>query len=161
VQVTAGGIELNETTINLNSTVVNATIICNLYGLNVSVKLTDNFGQVVPNLNVTLDWMGYSNSSSKVSGSSGIATFNGIVGGNLTLTVSPKGQSNQLALMAVYVGNSTTLEIRLDKYIVLAGTLVDLGQFSTVLLIVLVVIFIVCLELLYRRRRPKSQPSGS
>lgn len=160
VQVYVGGIELNETTIDLNATNVNATIICNLYGLNVLVKLTDNFGQGIPNLNVTIEWVGYSGSSSNVSVSNGIATFDGIVGGNLTLTVSPKGQSNQLAVTTVYVGNSTTLEIRLDKYIVLAGMLVDLGQFTAVLLIVLFAIFIICLEL-YRRKRPKSQPSGS
>ncbi|HXX88074.1 MAG TPA: carboxypeptidase-like regulatory domain-containing protein [Candidatus Acidoferrum sp.] len=160
VQVYAGGIELNETTIDLNSTDVNATIVCGLYDLNVLVKLTDNFGQVISNLNVTIGWVGYSNSFSDVSGSNGIATFDGIVGGNLTFTVSPKGQSNQLAVATAYVSNSTTVEIRLDKYIVIAGTLVDLGQFATVLLIVLVVIFFICLEL-YLRRRSKSQSSGS
>jgi hypothetical protein len=158
VQVYVGGIKLNETTIDLNYTTVNATINCSLYGLDVSVKLTAYFGQAIPNLNVTLEWIGYPNSTSTVSGSDGIASFKGIVGGNLTLTVSMKGQSNPLAVTTANVSTSTTIEIRLDKYIVLAGMLVDLGQFVTVLAIVLIVIFIVCLEV-YRMRRSRPQQS--
>lgn len=158
VQVYVGGIKLNETTIDLNYTTVNATINCSLYGLDVSVKLTAYFGQAIPNLNVTLEWIGYPNSTSTVSGSDGIASFKGIVGGNLTLTVSMKGQSDPLAVTTANVYNSTTIEIRLDKYIILAGMLVDLGQFVTVLAIVLIVIFIVCLEV-YRRRRSRPQQS--
>jgi hypothetical protein len=160
IQVYVGGIELNETTIDLNYTTVNATISCSLYGLDVSVKLTAYFGQVIPNLNVTLEWIGYPNSTSTVSGSDGIASFKGIVGGNLTLTVSMKGQSSPLAVTTANVSTSTTIEIRLDKYIVLAGMLVDLGQFVTVLAILLIVIFIVCLEV-YRRRRSRPQQSES
>jgi hypothetical protein len=160
VQVYVGGIELNETTIDLNYTTVNATINCGLYGLDVSVKLTTYFGQAVPNLNVTLRWIGYPNSTSIVSGSDGIASFKGIVGGNLTLTVSPKGQSSPLSVTTANVYTSTTIEIRLDKYIVLAGMLVDLGQFVTVLTIVLIAIFIVCLEV-YRRKRSRPQQSES
>lgn len=158
VQVYVGGIKLNETTIDLNYITVNATINCSLYGLDVSVKLTAYFGQAIPNLNVTLEWIGYPNSTSTVSGSDGIASFKGIVGGNLTLTVSMKGQSNPLAVTTANVYNSTTIEIRLDKYIILAGMLVDLGQFATVLAIVLIVIFIVCLEV-YRRKRSRPQQS--
>jgi hypothetical protein len=158
VQVSVGGIKLIETTIDLNYTTVNATINCSLYGLDVSVKLTAYFGQAIPNLNVTLGWIGYPNSTSTVSGSDGIASFKGIVGGNLTLTVSMKGQSDPLAVTTANVYNSTTIEIRLDKYIILAGMLVDLGQFVTVLAIVLIVIFIVCLEV-YRRKRSRPQQS--
>jgi hypothetical protein len=158
VQVYVGGIKLNETTIDLNYTAVNATISCSLYGLDVSVKLTAYFGQAIPNLNVTLEWIGYPNSTSTVSGSDGIASFKGIVGGNLTLTVSMKGQSDPLAVTTANVYTSTTIEIRLDKYVVLAGMLVDLGQFVTVLAIVLIVIFIVCLEV-YRRKRSRPQQS--
>lgn len=158
VQVYVGGIKLNETTIDLNGTTVNATINCSLYDLDVSVKLTAYFGQAIPNLNVTLEWIGYPNSTSTVSGSDGIASFKGIVGGNLTLTVSMKGQSNPLAVTTANVSTSTTIEIRLDKYIVLAGMLVDLGQFVTVLAIVLIVIFIVCLEV-YRMRRSRPEQS--
>jgi hypothetical protein len=158
VQVYVGGIKLNETTIDLNYTTVNATINCSLYGLDVSVKLTAYFGQAIPNLNVTLEWIGYPNSTSTVSGSDGIASFKGIVGGNLTLTVSMNGQSDPLAVTTANVYTSTTIEIRLDKYVVLAGMLVDLGQFVTVLAIVLIVIFIVCLEV-YRRKRSRPQQS--
>ena len=68
------------------------------------------------------------------------------------------GQSNPLAVTTVNVYNSTTIEIRLDKYIILAGMLVDLGQFVTVMTIVLIVIFIVCLEV-YRRKRSRPQQS--
>jgi hypothetical protein len=158
VRVYADGIELNETTVDLNYTTVNATINCELYGLDVLVRVSDYFGQSIPNLNVTLQRTGYQNSS--VSGSDGLAAFNGIVGGDLQLAVHSVGQSDPLVVMTTTVSNSTTIEIRLGKYFLLAGMLVDMSQFVTVIIIFLFVIFIVCLEV-YLRRRTKAHQTGS
>jgi hypothetical protein len=160
LRTSADGIELNETMVNLNATTVNAAINCSLYGLDVSVKISDYFGQSISNVNVTLQWLGYPNSSSIVSGSDGLATFKSITGGNLTVTAGLTGQSNQLAVATFNVGNSTTFEIRLDKYLVLAGMLVDLGAFVTVIIVVLAVILILCFEV-YRRRRHRPEQSES
>jgi len=160
LRVYADGIELNETTVDLNVTTLSETINCSLYGLDVSVKISDYFGQSISNVNVTLQWHGYSNSSSIVSGSDGLATFKNITGGNLTVIARLNGQSNQLAVAPVYVTNSETIEIRLDKYLLLVGVLVDLGAFITVMIVVLAVILILCFEV-YRRRRRRPEQSGS
>jgi len=160
LQVYADGMKLNETTVDLNATAVNATIKCVLYGLNISVRVSDYFGQPIPNLGVTLKWIGYANSSSGVSGSDGIATFPNIVGGNLTLTTRFAGQISPVAVTTVYVDNSTTVEIRLDKYFIVAGMLVDLGQFVTVMIVVVFAVLILCFEV-YRRRRRRPQQNGS
>jgi hypothetical protein len=158
VQVYSGGIELNEATVNLNSTTVNTLITCPLYGLSVSVRVSDYFGQPIPKLTVTLQRAGYL--KSMISGSNGLATFSNVVGGNLEVAVYSGGQSNQLALDSLYVSNSTTIRITLGNYVVLAGMLVGTGQFATVMILVVSVVFILGLEV-YRRRwlRPKKAES--
>ncbi len=150
----AGGIKLNETTVDLNDTTVSTTIICELYGLNISVRVVDYFGQSIPNLNVTLQRSGFQ--SSGVSGSDGLIAFNGIVGGDLQLTVRFVGQSDATAIVPASFDNSTTIEIRLDRYVMLAGMLVETGQFATVIMIVLIVVVILFLEI-FRRRRTKAK----
>jgi hypothetical protein len=160
VRVYAGGMKLNETTVDLNETTVNATIICEIYGLNVSVRVSDYFGQSIPNLNVTLQWAGYPNSTSRVSGNDGRAVFEGITGGDLQLTVHFTSQSDPLAFTTVYVDNSTTIEMRLSKYLILAGMIIEMDQFVTVMIIVVIAIFILGLEV-YRRKRLRPQQSGS
>ena len=150
----AGGIKLNETTVDLNDTTVGTTIICELYGLNISVRVVDYFGQSIPNLNVTLQRSGFQ--SSRVSGSDGLIAFNGIVGGDLQLTVRFVGQSEAFVIVPASVDSSTTIEIRLERYVMLAGMLVETGQFATMIMIVLIVVVILSLEI-YRRRRTKAK----
>jgi hypothetical protein len=158
VQVYTDGIELNETMVDLNSTTVNALVTCPLYGLTVSVKVSDYFGQPVPKLTVTLQRAGYL--KSVILGSNGLATFGNVVGGDLEVAVYSGGQSNQLALQSLYVGNSTTIRITLGSYVVLAGMLVGTSQLFTAVILVLSVIFIVCLEV-YRRRIHKLKKTES
>lgn len=158
VQVYVNGIELNETTVDLNITTVNVLMNCALYGLSVSVRISDYFGQSVPNLNVTLQRTGYQKSI--ISGSDGLAVFNNIVGGDLQLSVRQGGESSPIAVETVSVDNAMTVDIRLGKYLVLAGMLVETGPFVTVMMIVLTVIFIICLEV-YMKRRAKPKKSIS
>jgi hypothetical protein len=158
VQVYTDGVELNETTVNLNITTVNALITCSLYGLSVSVRVSDYFGQPIPKLTVTLQRTGYNEST--ISGSNGLATFNNVVGGDLEVAVYSGGQSNQLAVESLYVGSSTTIGITLGNYVELAGMLLGIGQFVTVVILVLCVVFILCLEV-YRRTRLKQKKAES
>jgi hypothetical protein len=158
VQVYTGGIELNQTMVNLNSTTVNTLITCPLYGLSVSIRVSDYFGQPIPKLTVTLQRAGYLKST--ISGSNGLATFSNVVGGDMEVTVnSTGGQSNQLAMESLYISNSTTIGITLGNYVMLAGMLVGTGQLLTVVILVVCVIFILCLEVYRRRLKPKKTES--
>lgn len=158
VRVYADGIELNETAVNLNDTTVSTAIICALYGLDVSVMVSDYFGQPVPNLTVILQGTGYQHSM--ISGSNGLAVFRNVVGGQLQFTVYSGGQSNQLAVESVYVSSSTTIGITVGKYFVLGGMLVEIGPFVTVMIIVLSVVFVLWLEVYRRRRLKRKQSEG-
>jgi hypothetical protein len=158
VQVYKDGIELNETTVNLNVTTLNALITCPLYGLSVSVRVSDYFGRPIPKLTVILQRTGYNESI--ISGSNGLATFSNVVGGDMEVAVYSGGQSNQLAVASLYVGNSTTIGITLGNYVELAGMLVGIGQFVTFVILVLCVVFILCLEV-YRRIRHRTKKTES
>jgi hypothetical protein len=111
---------------------------------------------------VTLQRAGYLKSI--VSGSNGLATFPNIVGGDLEVAVNSSarsgGQSNQLVLESIYVGNSATIRITLGNYIVIAGMLVGTGEFFTVVILALSVVFILCLEV-FRRRWLKQKKTES
>jgi len=152
LRVYSNGIELNETTVNLNSTIVSTLVTCPLYGLSVSIKVSDYFGRPIPKLTVILQRTGYAESG--VSGSNGLVTFPNVVGGDFNVAVYSSGQSNQLAVESLYVGNSMTIGITLGNYVELAGMLVGISQFITIVILVLAVVLILCLEV-YRLRRHK------
>ena len=156
VGVYANGIKLNETTVDLNETIVNLPINCGLYGLDISVKVVDYFGQAIPNVNVTLQRTGMQDS--RIAGSDGLVAFNNIVGGNLQVTVRLSGQSEPCVVMTNFVDSSKTIEIKIDKYALLAGMLVETSQLLTAILIVLIVVLFLVLEII-RRRRHKPQES--
>lgn len=158
IQVYANGIQLNETIVDLNETTVNNTIICGLYGLDVSVRVVDYFGQPIPNVNVTLQRTGYQ--SSGLSGADGLVPFSSIVGGKLELAVRFVGQSEPFVATTTFVDKTTTVEIRIDQYVMLAGMLVETGQLVTVIMVVLAVVFVLCLEV-YRRRRHRPRENES
>jgi flagellar biosynthesis/type III secretory pathway M-ring protein FliF/YscJ len=60
--------------------------------------------------------------------------------------------------MTNFVDSSKTIEIKIDKYALLAGMLVETSQLLTAILIVLIVVLLLVLEII-RRRRHKPQES--
>lgn len=150
-------VKLNNITIDLfqNEPV---PIVCRLYGLNVSLKVVDYFGQIIPNANVVMRLGDLQYSPSTVSG--GVTTFNNIVGGDLQVSVYLPGQSQPDTVTTIYVNSSKTVEVRLEKHVMLAGLLVDTGQFTTAMIIVITVILLLLVEV-YRRRRFKPKKGSS
>jgi len=148
---------LNETAFDLFED-QNQTIKCQLCGLNISIKVVDYFGQPIPNANVTLQRDGLQNSS--LTSSNGMATFSNIVGGDLRTAVYLPGQLQPCAVKTSYVDGSATIEIRIDKYVMLAGFLVETSQLTTVIIIAVAGVLAVSIEV-YRRKRPKPQKSES
>ena len=131
----------------------NVSIPCILSGLAVSVKIVDYFGQPMPNANVTLQREDIA-SRSAVTQSDGTVTFSTITGGDLQVTVYLPDQTQPCVERGFFVDRSTTVSIKIEKYVLLAGMLVETGQLATVLIIVLTLLLVLAIEV-YRRRRAK------
>ncbi|MDI6904185.1 MAG: hypothetical protein QMD13_01635 [Candidatus Bathyarchaeia archaeon] len=157
VEVYASGAKINETVVDLFQN-QNISICCKLYGLNVSIRVVDYFGQSIPDANVILqrDGLQYSPSTE----SNGMITFSNIIGGDLQITVYLPGQSQPCMVTTSSVDESTTIEIKIEKYVVIAGFLVETGQLTTAIIIVVATILILSIEI-YRRKRLKPQKSVS
>jgi hypothetical protein len=148
------GIELNETTVVMFQN-QNVSIRCQLWDLTLSVNVVDYLGQPISNVNVALQQDDLT-PRSQVTQSNGIATFSSISGGNIQITIYLSRQTQPYMTEAVFVGSSTTIEIKLEKYVVLAGFLVDTSSLVTAILIIASVILVLLVEV-YRRKRLKPQ----
>jgi hypothetical protein len=152
VKVFYGGILLNETVFDLTSSDVdiNATIKCQLYGLNVAVKVVDYFGQPISGANVVLQRNILPNSS--LTDPNGLAIFLDTVGGEIQIVIYLSGQ---LCInTTAYVEKSATLTVRAAKYVVLAGFLVETSHLATIIIIILTALFMSLIEV-YRRKHFK------
>jgi len=154
----SSGIKLNETAVDLFQN-QNVTIYCNLYGLAVSVRVVDYFGQPFPNVNIALQREG-SEAVSKRTQADGTATFDNLVGGNFEVAVYLTDETQPTVAQVFLVENSTTVQIKIDKYVMLVGLLIETSQLTIAIIIALTVILVVSLEV-YRRRRPKPKKSES
>ena len=181
-----GGISYNETTNDAGTVVVNCTfgkyevkvytgnifleeafvelfndmyreVYCQLYNLTVSVKVVDYFGQPISNANVTWQLDGLQNSA--LTKSDGLVTFSNIIGGDLQVTVYLPEQSQPFIVTTSFVDGSKTIEIKLDKYVILAGFLVETSHLTTAIIIAVTVILALSIEV-YRRKRFKPQKSS-
>jgi ABC-type cobalamin transport system permease subunit len=106
-------------------------------------------------VNVTLQQGGLAPRSNRTQ-SDGVATFSSISGGNIQITIYLSGQTQPYVAEAVFVGSSTTIGVKLQKYVILAGFLVDTGTLTTVVLIAALLILVLLVEV-YRRKRSKPQ----
>jgi hypothetical protein len=149
------GIMLNETTVDLFQN-ESAMVQCSLYDLTVSVKVVDYFGQGIGNVNVELQREGEPTMSAPPTKADGIATFNNVIGGNLELVLYLGGSTQPIVTQGVTVGNSTTIQVQISKYIVVGGLLVETSEFATILVIALAIVFVLALEV-YRFRRSKTK----
>jgi len=158
VRILYNGIELNETVVDVFQD-QNVSIYCELYGLNVSVHVFDYFGQAFSNVNVTLQREN-SGEVSQLTQADGTATFNNVIGGSFEVAVYLNGRTEPTAAKAIAVQDSTSVQIRMDRYVLLAGFLVDTSQLAIALIIVFTLVVIISLEI-YRRRRSKPQKTES
>lgn len=157
VKVYMGNILLKETSLELfNDTY--REIYCQLYNLTVSVKVVDYFGQPISNANVTWQLDGLQNSA--LTKSDGLVTFSNIIGGDLQVTVYLPEQSQPFMVTTSVVDSSRTIEIKLNKYVILAGFLVETSHLTTAMIIAATVLLVLLIEV-YRRKRLKPQKSSS
>jgi hypothetical protein len=145
--------KLNETTVSLfGNQTLNMT--CSLYGLDVTVKVVDYFGQGIANMGVTLQRQGQTQGVINTGGD-GTVTFSNVVGGQLDIIVS-NGGSAPVAAQSVDVENSAVVSITVGQYTVLAGMLVQTSYLAAAIVVILIVALILALEL-YRRRRVRAE----
>jgi len=157
VKVYHHGILLNETEVNLFDH-QNLTIKCIYYNLPISIKVVDYFGQPIPNTNVTLERNGVI-LSSKLTEADGMAKFEEI-GGMLRIKVYLSDQNQPIKSLTIFISeerNETNpIEIKIERYVFLAGFLIETAQFAAMLLVAAVIIVILAIEV-YRRKRLKRQ----
>jgi hypothetical protein len=158
IRVYSGEILLNETTVNLFQN-QNISIICKIYGLTVLIKVVDYFGQPLPNANVTLQRENLATRSGQTQ-SDGTVTFDNITGGNLQIALYLPGQTQLYEQNSFFVDDSTTIQINIEKYVILAGFLIETSQLAIAIIIVVTLILVLSIEV-YRRKRAKAQKSES
>jgi hypothetical protein len=157
LKVYINNIFLNETFLEMfNDT--NREIYCKLYNLTISVKVVDYFAQPIPNANVT--WQAYGLQNSTLTKSDGIVTFSNVIGGDLRVMVYLPSQSQPFEVTTLFIDSSKMIEIKLEKYVVLAGFLVEASSLTTAIIIVVTVLLALLIEV-YRRKRLKPQKSSS
>ena len=153
VKVSSRGVLLNATTVELFEEKT-LTIYCVLYKLPIYVKVVDYFGQPIPNVNVVLERNGVQ-INSKQTGANGIANFTEN-GGTLTIKAYLANQNQPAASLTCSLVNAISeanpIEVKLAKYVVLAGFLVETAWFTTAVLIVAAIVLFMVLEFARRRR---------
>jgi len=157
VKVYTRGVEINETVTDLFQN-ENMSIRCKLYGLTVSIKVVDYFGQPIPNANVTLQREGLPPRSNRTK-SNGVATFSDFIGGSVQIAIYLNDQTQPCIDTTSSVVSSETIGIKIGKYVLIAGILVEASQLTTALIIAAAIILIVSIEV-YRRKRSKLQKSS-
>ncbi len=162
LRVYSNGIPLIEGTVELFNGTVTKPVHCTLYNLPICVKVVDYFGQPISKANVTLERNG-AKINSNLTGADGIAYFREI-GGNLTIKVYLTNSELPEATVTTYIGEkreySNPILVKVGKYIVLAGLLVNAAQFAMIILILATIVLIAIIEIA-RRRRIKSGKTSS
>ena len=151
------GKELNSTTVDLFQD-QNVTVNCNLFGLSISVTVTDYFGQPFANTNVTLQEGGGEQISSRTQGN-GTVTFANLEGDSYSISVYLSDKGSPAIIENILVDGSTTVSLKMNRYVLLAGLPVETTQLAVALIIVLSVLLVLLLEV-YRRRRNKNQKTN-
>jgi hypothetical protein len=158
VEVYADGIKINEGTVDLTNGSATLPLSCKLYGLTLTVQVVDYFGQPIAGANVTVLRQGL-NIPPKQTNSSGMAEFSNLIGGDLQVAVYLPGQTQICVAKNCYIDYQATIQIKIEKYVSLAGLLVETGQLATIIIIVVTVVMILSLEI-YRRRSSAAKKSA-
>lgn len=147
------GIMLNQTTTDMFEN-QNVTVPCDLYGLTVTVAVVDYFDQGIPNMNVKLQGQGQPAMTGNTQ-ADGTITFDNIIGGTIQVTVYTQNSQDPIVAQGYYFQNSATLQIKISKYVALAGMLIEASQLATVIIIILAALLVLVIEI-YRRMHIKT-----
>jgi hypothetical protein len=141
---------INETNVEVFSN-SQKQIRCTLFGIQLSVKVVDFFGNPISNANVTLNGPQAISANTQ---SDGTATFNNIIGGNMQIIAQASGAQDAYQATTLTVNEPTSLQIKIDKYVAFGSLLIQASALFTILMIIVAVILFTLVEV-YRRRRAK------
>jgi hypothetical protein len=145
------GVVLNETIVKLFAD-ENVTMRCDLFGITVTVRVLDYFGQGISGMRVQLQGDAQPKLSVTTQGD-GTATFDNVVGGTMEAAVYIGDSSTPIAAQGFAAEASlVNVPIKINRYVVLAGVLVEANVLVTIILIALAVIVLLIVELIRRRR---------
>jgi hypothetical protein len=153
LQIYQSNILLNETTVKAFSD-SQYQIRCTLYGIQVTVSVVDYFSQPISNANVTVNGPS-SEHLSAITPGDGTTTFNNVVGGNLQIVAFAQGQESNYQAVALTVDRPTSVQIRMDGYVVFGPFLMQTSALLTIIIVLVAIILLVTVEV-YRRRRHRS-----
>ena len=139
---------LNETTVQAFSSGYKQ-LTCNLYGIQVTVKVVDALGGPISNAQVTL------NGPQKISGvtkGDGTATFDNIIGGSMQIIAQAQGAPDIYQAVITIVTQPGTVQVRMDKYIALGSTLIPASLLVTLIIILVIVVGLLLVEILLRKK---------
>jgi hypothetical protein len=156
VRVYSGSILLNETVFNVLGN-TQSEIRCDLFNLQVSVKISDYFGQSIPNVNVILSRSGV-DAKSAVTKADGTVTFDNVIGGNMEITAYRPGDENSFVATSISIDAPTTIPIKMSEYVAIGSFLIGTSVLATLLLVLGAVILFILIEV-YRKRVQKSRKS--
>ncbi len=152
LRVYTDNILLNETIIEVFSD-TQREIRCSLYNIQVWVTVVDYFAQPIPNVNVQLNGLGLGTRSATTQ-TDGTATFSNVIGGNMQIIAYPTGMEHSYEAMNLRVEESTAIQIKMAKYILIGPFLIETNVLATCIIIFAVILLFLSLEI-YRRKRAK------
>jgi len=132
--------------------VFNATqkqLTCSLYGIQVQVKVVDALGGAISNAAVTLNGPQILTGTTK---GDGTVTFDNIVGGSMQVIAQANGNPEAYQALTINVDQSTTITVKMDKYIALGSTLIPASLLLTIIIVILAIVTLVVVEVIRRRR---------
>jgi hypothetical protein len=143
-------IQIYETTLQVFSA-TQKQLTCSLYGIQVQVKVVDALGGAITNADVTLNGPQTLTGTTK---SDGTITFDNIVGGSMQVIVQAKENPDAYQALTANVDQSTTITVKMDKYIAFGSTLIPATFLLTIIIIIFAVVSLLLVEVI--RRRVKS-----
>ena len=126
---------------------------CSLCNIEVRVTVVDFFAQPIPNVNVLLNRPGIGTLSATTQ-ADGAATFSNVIGGNMQIIAYPTGMEGSYEAVNLYIGESTTIQIKMARYILIGPFLIENSMLATFIIIFAAIILVLSLEI-YRRKRSR------
>ncbi len=81
----------------------------------------------------------------------GTATFNNVIGGNMQIVAFAQGAQNDYQAMTLTVNQPTSVQIKIDRYVVFGSFLMPVSSLITIIIIIVDSLF-VTVEI-YRRKK--------
>jgi len=136
---------VNEVTVDLAENPSFKIIFVDVYNVDLNVHVVDYFGQPIPNVSVELQRKNNSDyeTQTKTTGSNGIASFSGVIGGDSWVSVSLAGKPSETQFLHL-VGPTRDVVFKMDGYVTVVGYALETSQFvTTIVLLIFVVAFVI------------------